>query len=186
MARRQRRQRTPGSAAPESLSNSNRTACRPPARGLRDSPPRRAARRHDKRSGAWRAQSISQSAGSFFLEPAGVIGRPSSSYSGGFSTGASTPRRVTGVLTAPASSREPPGGGSSPPRRPQAESGRANASAPITTGRNDERLGRDKAGSDISRSIPDCVSFARLDRVASIIGVSAPLARQFLQPLLRL
>ena len=46
--------------------------------------------------------------------------------------------------------------------RPQADSGRAKASAPITAMKNDERLGRDTAGSDISRTITDCVSFARL------------------------
>src|SRR5260370_1369066 len=48
---------------------------------------------------------------------------------------------------------EPPPGGSSAPLRPQAESGRAKAKVPITARRNDERLGRDTAGSDISRTI---------------------------------
>ena len=61
--------RTRGSAAPASRSNSNRTACRPPARGLRDSPPRRAARRRDRRSGASRAQSMSQSSGNALFRP---------------------------------------------------------------------------------------------------------------------
>ena len=66
-ARRRRPRRTPGSDAPASRSNSNRTACRPPRRDRRDRPPRRAARRRDRRNGAWRgpawAQSMSQSIG---------------------------------------------------------------------------------------------------------------------------
>ena len=60
-----------------SPSNSNKMACRPRRRGYRGSPPRRAARRRDKQSGASHAQLRRTSRGICLFKPPGASGFPS-------------------------------------------------------------------------------------------------------------
>ena len=98
--------------------------CRLRRRVYRGSPPRRAARRRDKQSGAWHAQLSRTSRGIRLLVPPGAIGFPS------------VPRRGLSLFSTPSGvicwpATDAPGGGSSGPLRPQADKPTDAARAPI-------------------------------------------------------